>query len=126
MMSRTEKRELEGNGRAEGARLFVPYTDIHETDRGVIVTIEVPGVDRNAVDIELADGVLTVKGTIDSARYEGMRPIYREYEVGSFVRTFRVSPKIDATAISATMADGVLTIDLPKTKEAQLKRIAVN
>ena len=123
----SEKRELtQAEERTEAGRFFSPHTDIHETDRAVIVSMEVPGVDRNAIDLQLDKGVLTVKGTIDSAKYESLRPIYSEYNVGNFVRTFTVSPKIDSSGISATVADGVLTIELPKAKEALARRIAVS
>ena len=88
--------------------------------------MEVPGVGKNAIDINLDKGVLTVKGTIDSTKYESVKPLYTEYNVGNFARTFTVSPKIDAANISATVADGVLTIELPKAKEALARRIAVN
>ncbi len=121
-----EKRELKAvEEPTEAGKFFSPYTDIHETERAVLVTMEVPGVDKNAIDIRLDKGVLTVKGTIDSAKYESLRPIYSEYNVGNFVRTFTVSTKIDAGAISAKVADGVLTIELPKAKEALARRIAV-
>jgi HSP20 family protein len=122
-----EKRELrESEERTEAGRFFSPYADIHETDRAVVVALEVPGVDRNAIDIQLEKSVLTVKGTIDAAKYESLRPIYSEYNVGNFVRTFTVSPKIDSSGIAATVADGVLTIELPKAREAQTRRIAVS
>lgn len=122
-----EKRELkEPQERTEAGRFFSPYADIHETDRAVVVSLEVPGVDRNAIDIQLEKGVLTVKGTIDATKYESLRPIYSEYNVGNFVRTFTVSPKIDSSGIAATVADGVLTIELPKAKEAMARRIAVS
>lgn len=121
-----EKRELtQEQERTEAGRLFSPYTDIHETERAVVVSMEVPGVDKNAIDIQLEKGVLTVKGTIDGAKYDALRPIYSEYNVGNFVRTFHVSTKIDGAAISATVADGVLTIELPKAKEALARRISV-
>jgi HSP20 family protein len=122
-----EKRELKESGeRTEAGRFFSPYADIHETDRAVVVSLEVPGVDKNAIDIQLDKGVLTVKGRIDATKYESLRPIYSEYNVGNFVRTFTVSPKIDSSGIAATVADGVLTIDLPKAKEALARRIAVS
>jgi HSP20 family protein len=122
-----EKRELkESEERTEAGRFFSPYADIHENDRAVVVALEVPGVDRNAIDIQLEKSVLTVKGTIDAAKYESLRPIYSEYNVGNFVRTFTVSPKIDSSGIAATVADGVLTIELPKAREAQTRRIAVS
>jgi len=122
-----EKRELtQAEEQTEAGKFFSPLTDIHETERAVLVMMEMPGVGKDSIDIQLEKGVLTVKGTIDAARYESVRPLYTEYNVGNFVRTFTVSPKVDAANISATVADGVLTIELPKTKEALARRIAVS
>lgn len=122
-----QKKELRpADERTEAGRFFSPYTDIHETAAAVVVTMEMPGVDKSAVDIRLDKGVLTIKGTVDAGRYEALRPIYSEYNVGNFVRSFTVSTKIDSAAISAAMADGVLTVTLPKAAEAVAKRISVN
>ena len=122
-----DKRELAPTQeRTEAGKFFSPYTDIHETEKAVIVSMEMPGVDKGSIDIRLDKGVLTVKGTIDETRYAALRPIYSEYNVGSFVRTFTVSTKIDGARIAASVADGVLTIELPKAAEALPKRIAVN
>jgi HSP20 family protein len=121
------KRELsQAEERTEAGKFFSPYTDIHENDRAVIVSMEIPGVDKSSIDLQVEKGVLTVKGTVDGTKYGSLRPIYSEYDVGNFVRTFTVSPKIDAAAISANVADGVLTVELPKVKEAMARRIAVN
>ena len=122
-----QKKELNpAEERTEAGRFFSPYTDIHETAAAVVVTMEMPGVDKTAVDIRVDKGVLTIKGTVDASKYEGLRPIYSEYNVGNFVRTFTVSTKIDSGAISASMVDGVLTVTLPKAAEAVAKRITVN
>jgi HSP20 family protein len=112
--------------RTEAGKFFSPYTDIHETPSAVVVTMEMPGVDKGSVDIRLEKGVLTIKGTIDSNRYASLTPLYSEYNVGNFVRTFNVSTKIDGEKISAAIADGVLTVNLPKAAEAVARRIAVN
>jgi HSP20 family protein len=122
-----QKKELApAEERTEAGRFFSPYTDIHETASAVVVTMEMPGVDKSAIDIRLDKGVLTIKGTVSPARYEAWRPIYSEYNVGNFIRTFTVSTKIDGARISAAMADGVLTVTLPKAAEAVAKRITVN
>jgi HSP20 family protein len=122
-----EKKELtQAEERTEAGKFFSPYTDIHETNEAVVVTMEMPGVDRAAIDIRLDKGVLTVTGNIDSTRYAALQPIYSEYNVGNFVRTFSVSTKIDSDAIEAKVADGVLTVTLPKAKESVAKRIAIN
>jgi HSP20 family molecular chaperone IbpA len=122
-----EKRELAApEERTEAGKFFSPYTDIHETQDSVVVTMEVPGVGKPDIDIRLDKGVLTVTGTIDSKKYESLKPIYSEYNVGNFVRSFTVSTKIDSDAISAAVADGVLTVRLQKAKEALPKRIAIH
>ncbi len=122
-----EKKELKPEEeRTEAGRFFSPYTDIHETAAAVIVSMEMPGVDKSAIDIRLDKGVLTVKGPVDAGKYDALRPIYAEYNIGNFVRTFTVSTKIDSAAISASVADGVLTVTLPKAAEAVAKRIAVS
>ncbi len=122
-----EKKELApAEERTEAGKFYSPYTDIHETEDAVLVTMEMPGVDRSAIDIRLEKGVLTITGNIDSSRYAALQPIYSEYNVGNFVRTFTVSRKIDSDAIEASVADGVLTVRLAKAKEALAKRIPIN
>ena len=121
-----EKKELTAaEERTEAGKFYSPHADIHETTDSVVVTMEVPGVGKSDIDIRLDSGVLTVTGTIDSKQYESLKPIYSEYNVGNFVRSFTVSTKIDSDAISASVADGVLTVRLPKAKQALPKRIAI-
>jgi HSP20 family molecular chaperone IbpA len=122
-----EKKELAAaEERTEAGKFYSPHTDIYETNDSVVVTMEVPGVGKSDIDIRLDKGVLTVIGKIDSTKYASIRPIYSEYNVGNFVRSFTVSTKIDSDAISAAVADGVLTVRLPKAKEALPKRIAIH
>jgi HSP20 family protein len=122
-----EKKELtSAQERTEAGKFYSPYTDIYETKDAVVVAMEVPGVAKADIDIRLDKGVLTITGNIDPHRYEALAPIYSEYNVGNFVRTFTLSTKIDSDAISAGVADGVLTVRLPKTPEPVAKRIAIN
>lgn len=112
--------------RTEAVRFYSPYTDIYELPDRVVVVMEMPGVDKSALDITLEKNVLTVTGNIDSKAYEELQPIYTEYSVGNFSRTFTVSTQIDSSKISASVEDGVLTIDLPKAGEAVARKIEVN
>ena len=122
-----EKKELApAEERTQAGKFYVPYTDIYETKEAVVVTMEVPGVDRSAIDIRLDKDVLTVTANIDSRQYENLRPIYTEYNVGNFVRTFNVSTKIASEGINASVADGVLTVCLPKAAEAVARRIEIH
>ncbi|HEY0185359.1 MAG TPA: Hsp20/alpha crystallin family protein [Rhodopila sp.] len=106
-------------------RYFLPPADIYETEHALTVIMEMPGVDKNAIDIALEDDVLRVEGKIDFAKYQGLDPVYTEYMVGHYARGFTLSRKIDRDGISAQLEDGVLTLTLPKAKEAMPRRIAI-
>ena len=122
-----EKQELESSEeRTEAARYFRPYTDIHESTDAITVTMDMPGVDKKDVDVKLEKDVLTITGHVDLSGYQGLEPVYTEYNVGNYVRSFTISNEVDRDAISAKIDDGVLTVSLPKVKEASARRITVN
>lgn len=122
-----EKRELEKKQESTvPARLFMPVADIFEAEHALTVVLEIPGVDRSNVEISVEGGVLTIEGRLDFSKYEGMQPVYTEYNVGHYRRSFSLSNKIDQSKIGAEMKDGVLTITLPKAEEAKPRRISVN
>jgi HSP20 family molecular chaperone IbpA len=108
------------------ARYYMPNTDIYETDDALTLVMEVPGVEKKDIDVKLEDDVLQVEGRIDFSKYEGMEPVYAEYNVGHYSRAFSLSNKIDQAGITADLKDGVLTVTLRKAKEAQPRRITVN
>ena len=121
-----EKRELAAKEeRTVPGRFYVPHTDVYETEEALTVVMEVPGVAREAVGIEAKEDVLRVEARIDSAKYGGMEPVYTEYNVGHWARSFSLSDKVDRERIGAQLEDGVLTLTLPKTAEAKPRRIAV-
>ena len=105
------------------ARYFVPNTDIYETDEALTLVMEVPGVDKKDVSVELQSGTLKVEAHIDFSKYEGLEAIYSEYNVGHYARAFTLSDKIDQNGISAALDEGILTLTLRKAKEAQPRRI---
>jgi HSP20 family molecular chaperone IbpA len=106
-------------------RYFVPFADIFESEDALNVVMEMPGVERKNVSVELEDNVLRIEGRIDFSKYEGLEPVYTEYNVGNYSRVFSLSEKIDRDAIGAQLNDGVLTLTLPKLKEALPRRIAI-
>ena len=121
-----EKRELVGKDeKTVPGRFYVPYSDIYETDEALTVLMEMPGVEREGVNIALEDDVLRVEGKIDFGKYEGMEPVYTEFNVGHYTRSFALSGKIDREGIGAQLEDGVLVLTLPKAREAQPRRIAI-
>jgi HSP20 family molecular chaperone IbpA len=106
-------------------RYYVPYADVFETDEALCVVLEIPGVEKKDLNVGLENDVLRVDGRIDFSKYEGMEPLYTEYNVGHYTRSFGLSSKIDRDGIGAQLEDGVLTLTLPKAREAQPRRIPI-
>ena len=107
-------------------RAFVPSADIYESENALTVVLEMPGVSRDNVDVNIEDGVLTVEGRIDFSKYEGLQPVYSEYNVGPYRRTFQISSQIDQSGITAEMRDGIITLELPKAEAAKPRRVQVS
>jgi len=122
-----QKREVESKQEATiPARVFVPATDIFETDEALTVIVEMPGVDKDKVDVKVENDVLIIEGWIDFSRYEGLQPVYTEYNIGNYARSFQLSNKIDQDRISAELRDGVMTLVLPKSERAKPRKITVS
>jgi HSP20 family molecular chaperone IbpA len=122
-----EKKELTSKEeKTVPARYYIPTTDIYETDEALTLVMELPGVEKDDVEVKLEGDVLQVEGRIDFTKYDGMEPVYAEYNIGHYARAFTLSDKVNQDGISADLRDGVLTLTLPKAKEAVPRRIAVN
>jgi HSP20 family protein len=107
------------------ARVFVPTADIYESQDALTVILEMPGVEKNDVDVRVEEGMLKIEGRLDLSKYQGLQPLYTEYNVGHYARSFRLSSKIDQNAIGAELKDGVLSLTLPKAEEAKPRTIQV-
>ena len=122
-----EKKELVGKEeKTVPAKYYIANTDIFETDDALTLVMEMPGVERKDVDIRLENDVLRVEGRIDFSKYQGLEPVYTEYNVGPYARAFTLSNKIDQDKISAELNDGVLTLTLKKAKEAVPRQITIS
>ena len=103
---------------------WVPAADLHETDDRYVLTLEVPGLTRGDVEIEFRNGQLTVRGERPGAdcpqRYQQL-----ERGHGPFSRVFTFSHDINNDGITADLTDGLLTITIPKTPGATVRRIDV-
>ena len=119
------KQELEGEEQTRPGRTYVPDVDICETADSLWLWADMPGVDEKAVEINLADGVLSIGGWVSLKEYENLAPVYTEYNIGNYLRRFTVSEDIDVDNIKARMTNGVLEIELPKGARAKLRRIQV-
>lgn len=107
------------------ARYYVPTTDIFETEDALVLVMEIPGVEKKDVEVNLENDALRIEAKIDFGKYDGLEPLYAEYNVGHFARAFTLSNKIDQQQITAELADGVLRLNLKKAKEAMPRRIAI-
>jgi HSP20 family protein len=87
--------------------------------------MEVPSVEKKDIAVDLENDVLRIDARIDTGKYQGLQPLYTEYNVGHFARSFTLSNKIDQQQISAQLEDGVLTLTLNKTREAAPRRIEI-
>ena len=66
-----------------------------------------------------------MEGRLDFSKYQGLQPLYTEYNVGPYSRSFRLSSKVDQSKIAAELKDGVLSLALPKVQEAKPRTIQV-
>ena len=121
-----QKREVEQKQESTiPARQFLPVTDIFETDQALTLVLEMPGVKKENVDVRVENDVLTIDGRVEFSNYEGLQPIYTEYNVGNYLRSFQLSSKIDQAGINAQLKDGIMTLVLPKAETAKPRKISV-
>lgn len=101
---------------------WTPAADIYETESGYQIALDLPGIDREALQIDVDDNRLVVKGTrkiAESRQHRTERPR------GKFLRTFSVPASVDQARIGAEYKDGVLQIRLPKRTEQKSKKIDI-
>jgi HSP20 family protein len=107
-------------------RSLAPAMDVHEDDKQYAISVELPGVKREDVHVELQEGMLTIRGEKSSEREEKKEQRrYTERSYGSFSRSFRLPPDADVERLDASFKNGVLTITIPKTEEAKPRTIAI-
>ena len=101
---------------------WTPASDIYETESGYLIAIDLPGIDREALEIDIDDNRLVVKGTrpvAESRQHRAERPR------GKFLRTYSVPASVDQGKIAAEYKDGVLQVSLPKRTEQKPKKIDI-
>ena len=117
--------EAEGGERTREHPVFRAQADIYETDDGLMLVADLPGVSPDGLDITLDRRVLSIYGRVSDDAPSGYSPIYREYEIGDFERRFTLSGDFDADRIEAELRDGVLRLRIPKAPEPEAKKIKV-
>lgn len=120
----TEKKDSANGAGETSAMTFTPRVDILETEAEILLFGDLPGVSSDDLDIRYENKELTICGKAQP-RQHGAKPLYGEYQVGDFYRSFQIGEAIDPERISAELKNGVLTVHLPKTEAVKPRRIEV-
>lgn len=105
---------------------WTPASDVAETDKAYLVTMELPGVDMKKLDITFEDGAVTVRGEKEKETFPGECCHCSERFSGSFTRSFHIAGNVERDKIDATYKDGILKLVLPKSEESRPKKIEVH
>jgi len=109
-----------------GKSSWAPAVDVHETETGYELEADLPGMNKEDIDVSLVDGILKIKGARKNekeTKEKGYHRVERSY--GEFERTFQLPDSVNAEAVKAEFNKGVLHITLPKREEAKPKQIQV-
>jgi HSP20 family protein len=116
---------LEGDSK-EGFKVWTPRVDVEESDKEILVKVDLPGVDPKNIEISVAGDTLILRGERKEEREEKKKNYHRvERFVGEFYRELPLPAGADPEKITATSAKGVVSVSIPKKPGAQPKKIAV-
>jgi HSP20 family protein len=117
-----ENREVE----PRQTELFVhPAASVIEDGDGYTLRVEMPGVNKEGLEISMEDNELTIVGCRSLPTIDGTL-IHRESRRDNYRRTFEIDPSIDANKIAARIDQGVLTVNLPKAEQVKPRKITVS
>ena len=132
MVTKTKEMEVqeqelvqEDTERTRECRCFVPRTDIYEMGDDIILELDMPGINENAIEITLEKNILNVKGYAHIDDQDDYSLALAEYEIGDYERNFKLSDAVAKDNIDALYKDGVLRLTLPKAEQAKARKIAV-
>lgn len=127
VLTAKEKQEVEQPSQTKPGRYYLPDVDIREDDKALLLWADMPGVRQEDITVDLDHDTLTIRGDVDLAGYDGLTPVYTEYNIGGFVRQFTLATgsRFDVDKISARVSHGVLVVEIPKTERARQRRIPI-
>jgi HSP20 family protein len=133
-MTESEAKALQAKEKSEVSNMteqtkpglvFTPDVDIFETEKGLTLLADMPGVKVGDLNIDLRENVLTLDGDVKTPEGENEVSVFSEYRTGKYYRQFNLSEIIDQSKIEATMTDGVLRLTLPKVEAAKPRKIKI-
>jgi HSP20 family protein len=105
---------------------WMPRTNVSESDTSYRLSMELPGVDADAVSVEMHDGVLEISGSRPEVKeVEGVRFLKAEQRTGEFRRKFEFTTLVEADKIEAQFENGLLLIELPKSEKVLPRKINI-
>jgi len=108
------------------ASSWVPPVDIHETNESYHIAVDLPGVKKEDVSLEVKESVLSIRGERRGEKEVSEKNVHRiERQYGIFQRAFRLPSNIDGSRVKASYKDGVLEITLPKAESAKPRQIEI-
>ncbi|UZP67335.1 Hsp20/alpha crystallin family protein [Desulfovibrio mangrovi] len=106
-------------------RRIVPASDILEREDGFHIIMDIPGVVKEALAIEIEENELKVTGKVERQSDSAMRRIHTEFGPVEYVRTFTLTDMVDKDKVKASISNGVLDLFLPRAEAAKPRRIEV-
>jgi len=108
----------------EDTRHLIPPVDIFETDKGLTVVADLPGVSRDGISVRVDDGVLTIEGKVKPVVHG--EPLFNGFTLYDYFRQFELSDRVDVGKIDAKYEQGVLTVHLPRAEAHKPRQIPVS
>ena len=124
MKTTLEKETPRKAERAPAEEFIAPEVNISETKEGYVLEAEMPGVNKDGLEITLENNELTIVGRRNRETVSG-EPLFRERSAAHFRRVFELDPAIDTGGINAKVDQGMLTLTLPKSEKVKPRRITV-
>jgi len=123
-MKGTLQKEPRSNNVERPIEFVAPEVDIFETQDGYVLQAEMPGVNKNGLEITLEGNEITIVGHRQVEPLNG-EPLFRESRHSDYQRVFELDPAIDTSRVSAKVDQGLLTLTLPKSEKVKPRKITV-
>jgi HSP20 family molecular chaperone IbpA len=124
VMNQDVVNKTEAAQRDENA-LLLPRVNVVEDAGGITLLADMPGVPKDALDIQVDDDTLVIEGQVNLEIPEGMTVHHVEVDLPRYRRVFTLSKELDPEKVTAELANGVLKLRIPKAEHAQPRKIAV-
>jgi HSP20 family protein len=121
----TTVRESRGTEARKAEQFVAPRAGVVENGQGYILQVEMPGVNKDGLEIAMEDNELTIIGRRSLPTVDGTL-VHQESRRKDFRRAFEIDPSIDTDKISAQIDQGILTLKLPKSERVKPRKIAVS